>query len=96
MIARLEALLRRARRLADIDRYGEDFVRYRDAERLRRQQGQFKKAREVYLEVIEKWPEGPYAEASRLYGAKCLIRTGKIPQGETWGRFQSCSARRLP
>ena len=36
----------------------------------------------MYLEVIEKWPEGPYAEASRLYGAKCLIRTGKIPQAQ--------------
>jgi len=40
LIRRLEGLLREAQRLAEMDLYGEDFVRYRDAERLRRQSPQ--------------------------------------------------------
>ena len=56
LIRRLEGLLREAQRLADMDLYGEDFVRYRDAERLRRVEGKHAAAREVYLEIIRKWP----------------------------------------
>ncbi|MGB3087897.1 MAG: tetratricopeptide repeat protein [Phycisphaerae bacterium] len=82
LIRRLEALLGEARRLADINLYGEDFVLYRDAERLRREQGRFAEAREVYLGIIEKFPEGHYAEAARLYAAKCLIGLGKIEEAE--------------
>jgi len=51
LIRRLEGLLRDAERLADIALYGEDFVRYRDAERLRRVEGNPAAAREVYLEI---------------------------------------------
>ncbi len=82
LIRRLKALLREARRLADINLYGEDFVLYRDAERLRREQGRFAEARKVYLGIIEKFPEGHYAEAARLYAAKCLIGPGKIEEAE--------------
>ena len=82
LIRRLEGLLRDAERLADIALYGEDFVRYRDAERLRRVEGNPAAAREVYLEIIEKWPEGIYAEASRLYAAQCLVALGKIAEAK--------------
>jgi len=82
LIRRLEGLLREAQRLADMDLYGEDFVRYRDAERLRRVQGNHAAAREVYLEIIQKWPESVYAEASRLYAAQCLVAMGKIPEAK--------------
>jgi hypothetical protein len=82
LVRRLEALLGEARRLADINLYGEDFVRYRDAERLRRVEGKWAAAREVYLEIIQKWPESIYAEASRLYAAKCLVALGKIEEAK--------------
>jgi tetratricopeptide (TPR) repeat protein len=94
LIRRLEGLLRDAQRLADMDLYGEDFVRYRDAERLRRQRPQMSPgltgtnlrdtaaARSVYLEIIQKWPESIYAEASRLYAAQCLVALGKIEEAK--------------
>jgi predicted negative regulator of RcsB-dependent stress response/putative ubiquitin-RnfH superfamily antitoxin RatB of RatAB toxin-antitoxin module len=82
LIRRLEGLLRDAQRLAEMDLYGEDFVRYRDAERLRRVEGKHAAAREVYLEIIQKWPETIYAEASRLYAAQCLVAMGKIPEAK--------------
>ena len=82
LIRRLEGLLQQAQRLADMDLYGEDFVRYRDAERLRRVDGQPAPAREIYLEIIQKWPEGIYAEAARLYAAQCLVALGKIAEAK--------------
>ena len=94
LIRRLEGLLREAQRLAEMDLYGEDFVRYRDAERLRRQSPQMSPgftgtnlrdiaaSREIYLEIIQKWPQGIYAEASRLYAAQCLVAMGKIPEAK--------------
>jgi len=94
LLKRLRDLLARAQRLADMDLYGEDFVRYRDAERLRRQRPQMSPgltgtnlrdiaaAREIYLEIIQKWPESIYAEASRLYAAQCLVAMGKIPEAK--------------
>jgi len=39
-------------------------------------------AREIYLEIIQKWPESVYAEASRLYAAQCLVALGKIPEAK--------------
>jgi tetratricopeptide (TPR) repeat protein len=80
LLKRIRDLIAKAKRLADIDLYGEDFVRYRDAERLRREQNKPAAARPIYLEIIQKWPEGPYAEASRLYAAKCLIEMGKVAE----------------
>jgi len=82
LIGRLKGLLRDAQRLAEMDLYGEDFVRYRDAERLRRVGGNHAAAREIYLEIIQKWPETIYAEASRLYAAQCLVAMGKIPEAK--------------
>ncbi|MGB2801789.1 MAG: hypothetical protein WBD52_05675, partial [Phycisphaerae bacterium] len=82
LIRRLEGLLRQAERLAEMDLYGEDFVRYRDAERLRRAEGKHAAASEIYLEIIQKWPESIYAEASRLYAAQCLVALGKIEEAK--------------
>jgi len=36
----------------------------------------------VYLEIVEKWPETVYAEASRLYAAKCLVAMGKTDEAK--------------
>jgi len=82
VLRRLEKQLARAERLADIERYGEEFVRYRDAERLRRIHHKFAEARAVYAEVVKKWPETIYAEASRLYAAKCLVALGKTDEAK--------------
>jgi tetratricopeptide (TPR) repeat protein len=82
LIKRIQPLYDKARRLADIDLFGEDFVLYRDAERLRRLEKNFKAAREVYEDVIARFPDGPYAEPSQLYGAMCLVELNKVPQAE--------------
>jgi hypothetical protein len=77
LIKRIESLLAKARRLADIDLYSEDFVLYRDAEGQRRVHKKFKEARDTYLQVLARFPQGPYADASQLYAAMCLIEMGK-------------------
>jgi tetratricopeptide (TPR) repeat protein len=82
LIKRIEALLAKARRLADIDLYGEDFVLYRDAETLRRIHKKPKEARAAYLDLVKRFPDGPYADASTLYAALCLVETGKIAEAE--------------
>jgi len=81
-LARLKEQLEWARRLADIGLYGEDFVLYRDAEKARRNDKKYKEARSVYVEIVKRFPDGPYAEASQLYGAKCLIEMGKPAEAE--------------
>ena len=68
--------------MRDIGLYGEDFVLYRDAEGLRRQHRKFKEARAAYLEVLTRFPQGPYADASQLYAALCFVETDKIPDAE--------------
>jgi len=78
LIARLQGLLNQARRLADIGLYGEDFVLYRDAEIARRLTKDFKRAHGIYFEITTRFPQGPYADASQLYGAMCLIELGKV------------------
>lgn len=82
LIKRIESLLAKARRLADIELYGEDFVLYRDAEHLRREKGDFKRARPIYEEVIQRFPDGVYADASRLYGAMCLVEMNKVAEAQ--------------
>ena len=77
LTARLKQELARARRLADADLYGEDFVLYRDAETLRRVQKKYKDARQTYQSILKRFPDGPYADASTLYAATCLIEMDK-------------------
>jgi len=36
----------------------------------------------VYLEIVKKWPETIYAEASRLYAATCLVAMGKTGEAK--------------
>jgi tetratricopeptide (TPR) repeat protein len=79
---RIKALLKEAQRLRDIGLYGEDFVLYRDAETLRRIQKKPKEARAAYLDLMKRFPDGPYAEASQLYAAMCLAETDKIAEAE--------------
>ena len=77
LTARLKQELARARRLADADLYGEDFVLYRDAETLRRVQKKYKEARQTYQAILKRFPDSPYADASTLYAAMCLIEMDK-------------------
>jgi tetratricopeptide (TPR) repeat protein len=77
LTARLRQELARARRLADTDLYGEDFVLYRDAETLRRIQKKYPEARQTYQAILKRFPDGPYADASTLYAAMCLIEMEK-------------------
>jgi tetratricopeptide (TPR) repeat protein len=82
MIARIQGLLDKARRLADIDMFGEDFVLFRDAERMRRLEKKFKEARDVYQDILKRFADGPYAEPSTLYGGMCLAEMGKVREAE--------------
>ncbi|MDO9541195.1 MAG: hypothetical protein Q7J98_02585, partial [Kiritimatiellia bacterium] len=61
-----------ALRLWDIERYGEDFVLYREAEKMRREEAQYLEAYLAYKETETKYAETMYGEAARAYGIKCL------------------------
>jgi tetratricopeptide (TPR) repeat protein len=61
-------------------RLGED--RDPRVEGLRRIHHKFAEGRAVYAEVVKKWPETIYAEASRLYAAKCLVGMGKTDEAK--------------
>ncbi len=85
LIAQLNDGLRTARRAGAVEKYGEDFVVFRDAETQRRERGNPDKARELYLILIDAFPAGPYTEAAWFFEAVCLIQTGKpdkIADGE--------------
>ncbi len=79
---RLRAALRRTARLRDIDRYGEDFMLYRDAETLRRGKRKYRDALKKYREIIERFPESVYAEASGLYEGLCLVKLANVDEAE--------------
>jgi len=80
LLERLQAALRQAERLRDIDLYGEDYVLYRDAERLR--QGAPEKALPVYAELVRRFPQSVYAEAAGVYSPYCLVEVGRTVQAE--------------
>lgn len=78
----LEASLAAARRALDIGMYGLDYVLFRDAEQLRRQQRSYTKALTGYTDVIERFPLSIYADASNVYQAICLVKGRQIPKAE--------------
>lgn len=61
-----------ALRLWDIERYGEDFVLYREAEQMRREQGRYLEAYLAYKETEQKYAGTMFGEAARAHGIKCL------------------------
>jgi len=81
-LARVNENARKAQRLWDIERYGEAFVLFRDAETLRRSKDNHGKALPIYQDIIQRWPDSPFAEASRLYEALCLVQLRRYGQTE--------------
>jgi len=79
---RVKKGLAAARRPLDVEKYGEDFVLYREAETLRRDKKNYASALELYRQVIKRFPDTIYAEASRLYEALCAIKMGKVDEAE--------------
>ncbi|MDO9542492.1 MAG: hypothetical protein Q7J98_09235 [Kiritimatiellia bacterium] len=69
---RINESLDSATRLWDIERYGEDFVLYREAERMRREQGRYLEAYLAYKETENKYTGTMYGEAAFAYRIKCL------------------------
>ncbi|MFH1968804.1 MAG: hypothetical protein ABIJ53_00640 [Verrucomicrobiota bacterium] len=69
---RITASMVGALRLWDIERYGEDFVLYREAEQMRREQGRYLEAYLAYKETETKYAETMFGEAARAFGIKCL------------------------
>ncbi|MCX6992031.1 MAG: hypothetical protein NT011_02690 [Kiritimatiellaeota bacterium] len=69
---RITASMVNALRLWDIERYGEDFVLYREAEQMRREEARYLEAYLAYRETEQKYAETMFGEAARAYGIKCL------------------------
>lgn len=69
---RITGLLDTAMRLWDIEQYGEDFVLYREAEKMRREEKRYLEAFLAYKETEKKYAGTMYGEAARAYGIKCL------------------------
>jgi tetratricopeptide (TPR) repeat protein len=69
---------RRAEEEAFTRRVGAAFILYRDAEKLRRGDRNFKAARQKYIDLAQKFPATVYANAGKLYGAICLLETGGL------------------
>jgi|GEM_PF-2239675 len=69
---RITESLYSATRLWDVEQYGEDFVLYREAEQMRREQGRYLEAYLAYKETEKKYAGTMYGEAARAYGIKCL------------------------
>ena len=70
---RLEARLAELIRRFDEERYGPGFVRYREAERLRRIDHDAAAATVAYNAIIREFPGTIWAEASGCYRVKCLL-----------------------
>ena len=71
--ARLERKLAKARAAAEAEKYGPDWVLYRDAESARRERGDFLGAYLMYEKLIAEYPETVYAEAGKCYRIKTLL-----------------------
>ncbi len=82
MMRRLGAARNRMIRFREMDLYGEDFVLYREAETLRRSRRRHKEALDKYREIVERFPDGIYAEAAGLYGPLCQIELGETVEAE--------------
>jgi len=70
---RIERKLAAAKRLWDIERYGEGFVDYRAAETLRRKDRRFLDAFLAYAALQEKYPKTVYEAAGQSYQCKCML-----------------------
>jgi hypothetical protein len=75
-LARMEARIRRkldkAQACRDSERYGPEFVAYREARRAEFDGGSALAA-VLYADLREKYPGTVYSEAAGLYGANCLL-----------------------
>ena len=71
--ARLERKLAKARAAAEAEKYGPDWVLYRDAESARRERGDFLRAYLLYEKLVAEYPETVYAEAGKCYRIKTLL-----------------------
>jgi len=81
-LERVKRSLEAARRPLDVEKYGEDFVLYREAEVQRRQKKNYAVALEIYGQIIKRFPDTIYAEASHLYELLCMVKTGKVEHAE--------------
>jgi hypothetical protein len=81
-LKRIAAAKAKARRLADIDKFGEDFLQYREAEKLRRQDKDCAKALPIYQEMVKRFPGTVFAEAAELYQSYCLAALDKVDEAE--------------
>jgi tetratricopeptide (TPR) repeat protein len=69
---RIRTRLDEVKRLQDIERYGEGFVLYREAEMFRSQRN-YLKAMDIYENIRSRFPKTVYSEAATAYRLKCLL-----------------------
>jgi tetratricopeptide (TPR) repeat protein len=95
-LKRLRDGLDKARYAFDIERYGRAFVRYRDAERHRRQTKQYDKALEIYAEIAKEFTDTIWADAAGFYTAQCHLDKGDPRMAaQLWRRFIDADPRGL-
>lgn len=70
---RIEASLAKARRLWDIERYGEGWVLYREGENFRRKDHKYPEAMGKFAEMREKFASTIYDEVAVAHTIKCLL-----------------------
>jgi tetratricopeptide (TPR) repeat protein len=70
---RIQKKLSEAERILDCEKYGPEFVAYREA-RKNEFSGDFLRATVLYGRIVKDFPNIVYSEASKLYHSKCLLR----------------------
>jgi len=75
---RLEQKIAGTKDRLDVERYGADFFLYRFAERKRRTVKDPLGAYLAYQEIMETYPDGVYAEASRAYAVLALLDIAEL------------------
>jgi tetratricopeptide (TPR) repeat protein len=96
-LKRIDAALKRAKRVADVDKFAEEFVLYREAEQ-QRKWGNYKQAIPLYEDLIKRYARTVFARAAEVYIGHCFQRIGnpkeaetrwkKVIDGEQWGLYR--------
>ncbi|MDO4628033.1 MAG: hypothetical protein Q4C70_02490 [Planctomycetia bacterium] len=92
---RIEDKRRKAQKFFEADRYGPDWVAYRDAQEMDFAED-FLTAYWLYGKVIEKYPESIYAEASRCYRIVLLTKFADIDNFKNFSEVIKTKQEKLP
>ena len=78
---RIQGKLAKAERALDCERYGPEFVAYREARKFEFS-GDFLRATVFYGRIVKNFPDTVYSEAAKFYRPKCLFRLADKSESE--------------